>query len=93
MKFRLIVSQDAADDIDRLEAWLLDKAPDVAARVGGILKDAILSLEDMPERGRAFGPGVRELNARLGGSRYVVRYVVRGRNVIVTRIFHGREWR
>ncbi len=93
MKFRIIVSPAAARDVNRLEAWLLDKDPASASRVGEVLENAIASLDEMPERGRALTPTTRELNAKLGRSIYVIRYRVMRRQVVVTRIIHGRERR
>ena len=95
MNFQIIVSRAASNDVDRLEAWLLDKDPGAALRVGEVLYAAIASLEQMPERGRhaAATSDIRELNAKFGGATYVIRYQVDGRHVVVTRIFHGREQR
>lgn len=76
-------------DVDRLEAWLLDKNPAAAVRVGEVIFDAVASLAELPERGRKAGRE-RAINASFGGSIYVIRYSVRGDAVIVSRIRHGR---
>ena len=91
MSYRIIVSVDAARDIDRLEAWLLDKSPSAAARIGRVLETAIASLDELPDRGRPLSIATRELNAKFGHSTYVVRYVVAEDQVVTTRVFHGRE--
>jgi plasmid stabilization system protein ParE len=91
--FRVIISTEAAKDVDRLEAWLLDKNPSAAVRVGVVMEEALASLEQMPERGRALTTTMRELNAPFGHGVYVIRYRVMDQQVIVTRIFHGRERR
>ena len=93
MKFKILVSETTARDLGRLEAWLLDKDPNAAVRVGPVLQAAIESLAEMPNRGRLVAHRIRAMNATLGGSIYVVRYQVRGTTVLVTRIFHGREKR
>ena len=93
MKFRVVISQAASKDVDRLEAWLVDKNPNAAARVGEVLRRAINSLENWPERGRRMRSKTRELDAKLGGGVYVVRFQVHRDQVVVTRIFHGRERR
>ena len=48
---------------------------------------------EFPDRGRWLGSDVRALNARLGHSTYVIRYLVRDDIIVVTRVFHGRERR
>jgi plasmid stabilization system protein ParE len=53
LKFRIIISAEAAKDVDRLEAWLLDKNPSAAARIAEVLETTIASLDRLPERGRA----------------------------------------
>ena len=93
MKFQVVISPAASKDVDRLEAWLLDKDAGAALHVAGILHDAIASLQELPERGRPLPSEVRELNAKFGQTTYVIRYQVIGRHVVVTRIFHGRERR
>jgi toxin ParE1/3/4 len=77
--------------LNRLEAWLLDKDPAAAVRVGEVLEAAIASLDELPERGRTLASTARELNVKFGHSTYIVRYRVLGQRVVVTRILHGRE--
>ena len=91
MTFQIIISPAASADVDRLEAWLLDKDPAAAVRVGDVLEAAIASLDELPERGRERASTARELNVKFGRSTYVIRYRVIGRRVVVTRILHGRE--
>ena len=93
MKYRLVISSAASKDVDRLEAWLLDKDPGAAIEVGEVLERAIASLNELPERGRPVASDTRELDVKFGRGRYVVRYRVSERQVVVTRIFHGRERR
>ena len=93
MKYRVIISPAASKDVDRLEAWLVDKNPNAAFRVGEVLERAIGSLAEMPERGRPVTAESRELNAKFGGGYYVIRFYISGDNVVVTRVFHGRERR
>jgi plasmid stabilization system protein ParE len=93
VKYTVIVSPRAALDVDRLELWLLDKNPSAALRVGAVLEAAMASLVELPERGRPRGSLTRELNAAFGRSIYVIRYRVIEEQVIITRVFHGRERR
>jgi plasmid stabilization system protein ParE len=72
---KLIVSPDAAADLDRLRSFLADKNPETAQRAAACLVEAIQSLDTFPDRRRLTGiEGVRELIVPFGGSAYVLRY-------------------
>lgn len=93
---KLIVSPEAAADLNRLRSFLADKNPDAAQRAATSLIQAIQSLDMFPDRGRPTGvEGVRELITPLGSSAYVLRYahLPDTDEVIVLRIWHGREQR
>ena len=56
------------------------------------LDAAIRSLDEFSERARPGPePGLRELIVPFGSGAYVVRYRVDRDEVVVARIFHGRE--
>ena len=93
---KLIVSSEAAADLDRLRAFLADKNPDAAQRAATSLIQAIQSLDMFPDRGRPTGiDDVRELIVPFGNSAYVLRYVhlADTDEIVVLRIWHGREQR
>jgi plasmid stabilization system protein ParE len=93
---KLIVSPNAAADLNRLRAFLTDKNPDAAQRAATSLIRAIQSLDTFPDRGRPIGiEGVRELIVPFGNSAYVLRYAhaADSDEIIVLRIWHGREQR
>lgn len=93
---KLIVSPEAASDLNRLRAFLDDKDPDAARRAATALIHAIQSLDTFPDRGRPTGiEGVRELIVPFGNSAYVLRYahLADAEEVVVLRIWHGREQR
>jgi plasmid stabilization system protein ParE len=93
---RLIISQRAAADLERLHAFLLHKNPTVARRATDVLADAIQSLNTVPDRGRPSGiAGARELIVPFGRSAYVLRYVhwEQAGEIIILRVWHGREAR
>jgi len=93
---KLIVSPDAAADLNRLRAFLAAKNPDAAQRASTSLIRAMQSLDTFPDRGRLTGvEGMRELIVPFGSSAYVLRYAhsVDADEVIVLRIWHGREQR
>jgi plasmid stabilization system protein ParE len=89
---KVIISLPAAADLDCLISFLLKNNPTAASRAATTLRSAIRSLDTIPERG---GPSklldTRELIVPFGRSAYVVRYSVASDEVIVLRIWHGRE--
>lgn len=93
---RLIVSPQAAVDLQRLHVFLLDRNPAAAQRAITTLEAAIQSLEHFPDRGRpAKIPGLRELVVPFGQSAYVLRYAYFAEpdEVVILRIWHAREQR
>ena len=93
---RVIVSQAALRDLTRLEAWLAERSPEAAGRIGPLLDAALASLADHPERGRQ-GPraALRELVVPFGGAAYLVQYRIEASAgmVVVARVRHSRERR
>jgi toxin ParE1/3/4 len=93
---KLVVSPDAVADLERLRAFLADKNPAAAQRAVCVLTDAIQSLDVFPDRGRPTqAADVREQIVPFGNSAYVIRYshLAQSDEVIVLRIWHGRELR
>lgn len=93
---KLIVSPDAAADLERLRAFPADRNPNAAQRAATSLIRAIQSLDTFPDRGRQTGVAdVRELIVPFGSSAYVLRYahLADADEVVVLRIWHGREQR
>jgi plasmid stabilization system protein ParE len=93
---KLVLSQAAAVDIQRLRAFLHEKNPGAAERAVDTLISALDSLTTLANRGRPSGvPGVRELIVPFGQVPYVVRYALMTTEdiVVVLRIWHGRESR
>jgi plasmid stabilization system protein ParE len=93
---KLIVSPEAAADLNRLRVFLANKNPDAAQRAASSLVDAVQSLDTFPDRGRpTVFEGVRELIVPFGSSAYVLRYahLPDTNEVLVLRIWHGREQR
>ncbi len=87
------VSGPARRDLQRLHNWLADVNPGAADRAVDAIVSGILSLEDFPERGRPLRGGIRELRIDFGRDGYVLRYRAQNGDVIITRVFHGRERR
>jgi toxin ParE1/3/4 len=87
---RLRWSAAAADDLENVAEYLLERTPQHAPRLVRSLYDAVSSLKTYPNRGRqGKKPGTRELVVR--SSPYVVVYQVSGDVVYVARILHGAQ--
>jgi plasmid stabilization system protein ParE len=88
---RIVWSSAGWADLDRLHAFLAEHDLDAADAVFDRLAEAPVALLDFPRRGSRlseFDPReVREF--RVG--RYLLRYELRGADVVVLRFFHARE--
>lgn len=86
---RLKFTPRAIDGLKRLRAFIAEHNPEAARRVSQRLKQSILHLAKNPELGKAVEelPGIRDWVAGA----YLMRYVVMERNVIILKIWHGKE--
>jgi plasmid stabilization system protein ParE len=92
LKREVRLTSVANRDLVRLVDFLADVNPDAALRAYDTLSEAIQSLEQFSERARpAPEPGLREHIVPFGSGAYVVQYRVDEAEVVVARIFHGRE--
>lgn len=53
MDFKVFLSNEALGDLERIVAYIAPHNPAAAERLGNQLLDAALSLQTLPERGRA----------------------------------------
>ena len=93
---RVILSRSAMADLERMRLFLADQNPAASRRAIVALVRAIDGLTVFPDRGRPTGNGnSRELSVPFGRSGYVIRFVHDPKigDIIVTRIWHGREER
>jgi len=90
----IVFSRDAVADIERLRSFLDQKNPGTAQRAMALILAAIERLQDFPNRGLSTGDtDIRQVVLRFGSSGYIVRYAVLPdtKDIIITRIWHGRE--
>jgi plasmid stabilization system protein ParE len=89
---RLFITEQAVDDIDRLETWLFERGLTFADGLGARLVEAIETLTAFPERAAASSTGrYRELLVTFHANSYVIQYRTRRDRVTVARIFHSLE--
>ena len=92
----ILLSHDAVGDVERLRTFLDHENPDAARRALAAIWAAIDRLQDFPALGMPTEDAdIRQIVVRFGVSGYIIRYVVLAEpdDVLVTRIWHGREAR
>ena len=90
----ILLSPDAVDDIERLRSFLDPSNPDAARRALASIWAAIDRLQEFPDLGMPTGDtNIRQIVIRFGAS--IVRYarLREDGNILITRIWHGREAR
>ena len=86
----VFVSPRAYSDVRDLEAWLSARNPTAALQVGPLLFQAMMSLQEFPERGRqAANYRGRELNVPFGAHAYIILYRVEPDRVIMATVHHS----
>jgi plasmid stabilization system protein ParE len=87
-------SPDALLDVERLRTFLDQNNPGAAQRAMARIWMAIERLQEFPALGIATKDAhVRQIVIRFGASGYIVRYVAEPDDIVITRIWHGREAR
>jgi toxin ParE1/3/4 len=90
----ILLSPDAVEDVERLRSFLDLNNPGAAQRALASIWTAIGRLQEFPELGMSTADAdIRQLVVRFGASGYIVRYAVLPPDILITRIWHGREAR
>ena len=92
----ILLSPDAVEDVERLRTFLDLKNPDAARRALAAIWVAIDRLREFPGLGMPTEDSdIRQIVVRFGSSGYIVRYAALSgdENILITRIWHGREAR
>jgi toxin ParE1/3/4 len=89
---RLRWTSAAADDLENIANYLIEKTPENAARLIREIYGAPSTLKSFPDRGRAGKKeGTRELV--MPSLPYIIVYQVRGDTVHIVRILHSsQDW-
>lgn len=89
-------AEEALEDLERLQDFLLREAPDAADAAMARIDKAANVVADFPELGRRYTPqpSEREFLTAFGAGAYVLRYRLgpQGQPIIL-RVFHSREHR
>jgi len=90
---QIVWTEGAVDDLSRHYDFLKINNADAAARVVREIVSSAESLQENPRRGTAISqsPGLRKLFVSFGKSGYVIHYTLLEDDVIVLRVYHGRE--
>lgn len=85
----------ALSDLHRLEAFIRERDPARFGEISVLLREATRSLEQFPERCRRVpgSPDFRELFVEALSQIYIVQFRIAGDEVIIVRVWHGREGR
>jgi len=92
----ILLAQEAASDIERVREFLDINNPEAAKRALRVIFAALDKLQDFPDLGRPTEDAdIRQIVVRFGAAGYIVRYTALPGtdNVLVLRIWHGREAR
>jgi toxin ParE1/3/4 len=92
----ILLSPDAVEDVERVRTFLDQSNPDAARRALASIWTAIDRLQEFPDLGMPTEDAdIRQIVVRFGSSGYIVRYAAMpaDRNILITRIWHGREAR
>jgi plasmid stabilization system protein ParE len=92
----ILLSPDAVEDVERLRDFLDQKNPSAARHALASIWMAIDRLLEFPDLGMSTADAdIRQLVVRFGASGYIIRYTVipEEGNILITRIWHGREAR
>ncbi len=92
----ILLSPDAASDVERVRNFLDRRNPDAAKRALDAVWRALDKVTVFPKLGVPTADAdIRQIAVRFGSSGYIVRYTVLPDtgDILVTRIWHGREAR
>jgi addiction module RelE/StbE family toxin len=89
----VVWSRPALADLDRHYQYLKDQSPESASRAVQAIIQSGKSLAQTPQRGNpiAAAPGLRKLVVRFGKVGYLLHYTVLEDEVLILRVYHGRQ--
>lgn len=91
---RLIWTPPALADVQRLYRFLAPKDIDAAKRAAKVIREGVAILGDHAYAGRpveGMDPAFREWPISFGAGAYIVLYRVKGEDIVLLAVRHGRE--
>ncbi len=89
---RIVFTEPANADLNRLEAWLIEHGAPYARGLGLELEAAISGLIDFPKRGPLNRTGqYRKRYVVFHSNQYVIQYQVHGDAIVILRVRHSLE--
>jgi addiction module RelE/StbE family toxin len=90
---QIVWTEIAIDDLNRHYDFIKLNNPDAAARAVQAIVSSGESLQDNPRRGAIVDEiaGLRKLLVAFGKYGYTIHYVILEDDVIILRVYHGRE--
>lgn len=90
---QIVWTQNATDDLNRHYDFIKVNNPEAAARAIQTIVSSGESLQDNPRRGAIVDEiaGLRKLLVPFGKYGYMIHYVILEDDVIILRVYHGRE--
>jgi len=84
---------EAARDLDRLRAFIIEKNPQAAQRAAIRIRDAAQILKENPQAGRPVEEALpfRDLIIPFGSGDHIVRYREELDRVVIVRVRHSKE--
>ncbi len=89
LPWRFLPRADA--DLERVVDFSKALSPRAAQRARARIADALQLISEHPRIGVAVRGGLRQVVTRLGRNAYVIRYKLTDAEILVTRIWHGKE--
>ncbi len=87
---RVVLTERARADFDRLHAFIAAKSPRSAKRATQRIVEGIDLLALFPHSGVVVKGDIRNAFIRFGRGGYVVRYKIDADTVLITRIWHSK---
>jgi plasmid stabilization system protein ParE len=89
----VVWTQTSLTDIDRHVSFLTAQNEDAAQNAAQSIRKAGDGLEQFPRRAPAVrgGSGLRKLKVPFGQYGFVIHYAILDEEVVILRVYHGRE--
>lgn len=89
---KISYTKEAVADLQRLREFIEIKNPTAAKRIASELLQAINKLNDFPEIGLQVEHAPNPQHIRdLFVSDYTIRYLLNSNNIVILRLWHGKE--